>query len=82
MSLTSHDILLDADLFRRTYPSWPHAEPDRNPLDGPFVTSRDLTTYSDDPTYPITLPDSEGGDCAERALGRLGFTADNRKAAA
>ena len=32
MALTAHDILMDADLFRRAYPGWP-------------MTSRDLTDY-------------------------------------
>jgi hypothetical protein len=32
MPLTAHDILMDADAFRRCYPGWP-------------VTSRDLTDY-------------------------------------
>jgi hypothetical protein len=27
MSISAHDLLMDAGLFHRTYPSWPHAEP-------------------------------------------------------
>jgi hypothetical protein len=27
MALTTHDVLLDPDLFRRAQPSWPHPEP-------------------------------------------------------
>ena len=26
MAVTVHDILMDADLFRKAYPCWPHAE--------------------------------------------------------
>jgi len=29
MALTAHDILTDADLFRRAYPDWPHPGRDR-----------------------------------------------------
>jgi hypothetical protein len=29
MSMTVTDILGNADVFRRAYPSWPHAEPER-----------------------------------------------------
>jgi len=28
MSLTAHDLLTDADAFRRAYPRWPHPEPE------------------------------------------------------
>jgi hypothetical protein len=28
-----------------------------NPLDGPFMTAKDLTDYSDEPGYAIRLPD-------------------------
>ena len=80
MSLTVHDITGNADLFRRAYPNWPHAEPEANPLTGPFLSSTQLTDYRDTPGYPITLPDTDGGDCVTRALGRLGSGAD-RKAA-
>lgn len=30
MALTAHDLLMDADLFKRAYPDWPHAG--RRPL--------------------------------------------------
>jgi hypothetical protein len=29
MALTVRDIVMDADLFRRAYPNWPHPEPDQ-----------------------------------------------------
>jgi hypothetical protein len=52
MSLTAHDILMDADLFRAAYPRWPSAgTPD--PLALPPVTGRELTDYSDDPRFAI-----------------------------
>jgi hypothetical protein len=31
MPVTARDILADADAFRRAYPHWPHAEPEREP---------------------------------------------------
>jgi hypothetical protein len=34
----------------------PQAE--RNPLDGPFMSSKQLTGYSDEPGYAIRLPDA------------------------
>jgi len=40
MSLTAHDILMDADLFRAAYPGWP-------------LTGRELTDYSTDPAFAI-----------------------------
>jgi hypothetical protein len=42
MPLTAHDILMDADAFRRCYPGWP-------------LTSLQLTDYSDDPEFAIPL---------------------------
>lgn len=30
MAITVHDILMNADAFRRSYPNWPHAEPPAN----------------------------------------------------
>lgn len=30
MAMTVHDILMNADAFRRAYPSWPHPEPERS----------------------------------------------------
>jgi hypothetical protein len=38
-------------MITTAYPSWPSAEPD--PLAGPFMTSRQLTDYSDEPGYAI-----------------------------
>ena len=32
MPLTVSDILHNADLFRRAYPNWPHAEPEEAPV--------------------------------------------------
>lgn len=28
MTISAHDLLRDAGVFRRAYPSWPHAEPE------------------------------------------------------
>ena len=36
MALTAHDLLMDADLFRRAYPDWPS---------GPSMSAVDLTDY-------------------------------------
>jgi hypothetical protein len=48
MPLTVHDILMDADAFRRAYPGWP-------------LTGRQLTDYSDMPGYAIPPePDADG----------------------
>jgi hypothetical protein len=33
MSLTAHDILMDADLFKRSYPRWPSTAPYAWPAD-------------------------------------------------
>jgi hypothetical protein len=54
VALTAHDILTDARLFKLAYPSWPSVAP-ANPLDGPFLTSRQLTDYSDDPSFAIPM---------------------------
>jgi hypothetical protein len=51
---------MDADLFRAAYPSWPGVDV----LAGPFLSSRQLTDYTDDPEFAI-LPrdrDDEEGD--------------------
>lgn len=61
MPLTSHDILTNADLFRAAYPSWPGVDP----LAGPFLSSRQLTDYSDDPGFAITPRDLPGHDDEE-----------------
>lgn len=50
-------------------------------LSGPFMTSTQITDSSGTPGYPITLRDTEGGDCATRALARLGFTTARKEAA-
>ena len=31
MAMTVHDILMNADLFRRAYPCWPHPAPEEAP---------------------------------------------------
>lgn len=33
----------------------------RDPLDGPFMTARQLTDYSGDPGYAVRLPDAPAG---------------------
>ena len=44
-----------------------------NPLDGPFMTSRQLTDYSSDPGYAIPPRDvPEGSDLVAETLARLG----------
>lgn len=43
-----------------------------NPLDGPFMTGRQMTDYSDQPGYAIRLGHvPEGTDVAAGALARL-----------
>jgi hypothetical protein len=62
MSLTVHDISMNADLFKRAYPRWPSAETD--PLAGPFMSRKDLTDYPDEPGWAI-LPTPERDDDEE-----------------
>jgi hypothetical protein len=43
MPVTGHDILTDADAFKRAYPRWPSAEPD--PLALPATSPALRTAY-------------------------------------
>jgi len=54
MPVTGHDILMNADAFKRAYPRWPSAETD--PLAGPFPTATMLTDNSDDPGFAVPWP--------------------------
>jgi hypothetical protein len=70
MSLTAHDILMDADAFKRAYPRWPSAEtPDHLAL--PPVTGHELTDYSDDPGYAIPPASSKTTQRMTRLLAGL-----------
>ena len=72
MSLTVHDILIDADLFRRAYPGWPSVAPAPGPLDGPFPSSLQLTSYADDEPGFAIVSRLAGPGAADWALARLG----------
>lgn len=30
MAISAHDLLMNADVFKHAYPSWPHAEPEQS----------------------------------------------------
>jgi hypothetical protein len=53
MPMTVHDILMDADLFRRVYPQWPS---------GPSMSAVDLTDYPEalDKPRPVGTPSESG----------------------
>jgi hypothetical protein len=53
MPLTAHDILIDADAFRRCYPGWP-------------LSSLQLTDYTDDPEFAILSRDRDDDEEGDR----------------
>jgi hypothetical protein len=44
VGLTAHDLLMNADVFRRAYPHWPHAEPDSWLTGDPQSAEEAMTT--------------------------------------
>jgi hypothetical protein len=69
MALTARDILLDAGLFRRTYPDWPS---------GPSMSAADLTDYPESLDSP--RPEGAPSRTALRMAALLRGVATARKA--
>jgi hypothetical protein len=53
VTISAHDLLHDADLWRRTYPSWPHAEPEPSPA---LWFQPMLAVYADHPDDTRFVP--------------------------
>jgi hypothetical protein len=76
MSLSVSDILLNADTFRRAYPSWPHPEP---PMDDARLTHTapaEATGRGHDMAYRPhnqPRPDADRWEC--QRCGRIAYQA-------